>query len=122
MTGCCGCKALYYNSIKSQSIAEQFVVETNCGLYEPTKHIFTTDAKGKVSSFKSYVAVTDSSFTLPVSDKDKAAFQKMDSIYQTWSSPTKRKIVITEIKGFKEGGKTHFPVGIEMSKALKYGM
>src|SRR5688572_14037628 len=57
ISGCCGCKALYYNVNNNRVLTEQFVVETACGLYEPTKHIFTTDGKGKVLSFKSFVAV-----------------------------------------------------------------
>jgi hypothetical protein len=119
MAGCCGCKALYFNSYKRGLITEQFVVETSFGIFEPTKHIFTTKG-GKVDSFNSFVAVIDSSYTLPVSGQDKVIFQKLDSVYQTWSYP-KRAIVFTKITGFKKAERTHFPVGIKMPNALKYG-
>lgn len=65
MVGCCGCKAILYNVFKNNSISEQFVTETNCGLYEPTEHLFTSDTKGRVTNIRSLVAVTDSSFSFP---------------------------------------------------------
>lgn len=117
MAGCCGCKAILYNVMKDNKILEQFVVETNCGLYEPTKHLFTLDTKGRITSRKSFVAVTDSSFTVPATDIDKKAFLKLDSIYQDWTSVNKRHIVFANITGFKEGRQTHMPLGLKMVKA-----
>lgn len=119
MVGCCGCKSLYYNVYQGNLLTEQFVVETNCGLFEPTKHVFSTDAKYKVTSYKSFIAVTDNGFTVPLTELDKEAFRKLDSIYKTWTSVTPRQIVFTDIKGFMEGGKTHMPLGIKMSTRLR---
>ena len=113
MSGCCGCKALLYNAYRNSQLAEQFVVETSCGLYEPTKHFFTVDSKGKVKSYKSLIAVTNNSFTLPVSELDKRAFEQIDSIYKVWTGTNKRQIMFTKISGFREGDKIHMPLGIE---------
>lgn len=101
MTGCCGCKAILYNVIRDTRIIEQFVVETKCVLYEPTKHLFTLDKKGRVLKMKSFVAVTDSSFTLPATDVDKKIFLRLDSIYKDWTSINKRQIKFADITGFK---------------------
>ena len=117
MEGCCGCKAILYNVIRDNKILEQFVVETNCSIYEPTKHLFTLDTKGRITSRKSFVAVTDSSFTLPASEIDKKALLKLDSIFQNWTSVNKRHIVFAKITGFKESGQTHMPLGLKMPKA-----
>jgi hypothetical protein len=116
MTGCCGCKAMLYNVIRDNRIIEQFVVETKCVLYEPTKHLFTLDKKGRVLKMKSFVAVTDSSFTLPATDVDKKIFLKLDSIYKDWTSINKRQIKFADITGFKEYGQTHMPLGVKIVK------
>ena len=109
MAGCCGCKAILYNVIRNNKIAEQFVMETNCGLYEPTKHLFTLDTKGRATHIKSFIAVTDGSFTLPLSEIDRRALITLDSIYADWKSVNKRQIVFADITGFKEGEKTLCP-------------
>lgn len=119
MAGCCGCKAILYNVIRDGKIAEQFVMETNCGLYEPTKHLFTADTKGRIISVKSFVAVTDSSFTLPATEVDKAAFLKLDSIYKDWKSVSKRRVVFADITGFREDGVIHMPLGVKITAASK---
>jgi hypothetical protein len=116
MTGCCGCKAILYNVIRDTRIIEQFVVETKCVLYEPTKHLFTLDKKGRVLKMKSFVAVTDSSFTLPATDVDKKIFLRLDSIYKDWTSINKRQIKFADITGFKENGQTHMPLGVKIVK------
>jgi hypothetical protein len=115
MAGCCGCKAIFYNVTRNNKIAEQFVVETNCGLYEPTKHLFTTDIKGEVTNIKSLIAVTDSSFTFPLTEIDKNALFKLDSIYTDWRSVNKRQIVFADITGYKQGEKTHMPLGVKVT-------
>ena len=117
MAGCCGCKAILYNVLRSDKIVEQFVVETNCGLYVPTKHFFTLDKKGRVTSLKSLIAVTDSSFTLRLSEIDRSALIKLDSIYADWKSVNKRQIVFEAITGFKEAEKTHMPLGVKIIAA-----
>lgn len=119
MAGCCGCKSILYNVIRDKKITEQFVLETNCGLYEPTKHLFTMDNKGRIISMKSFVAVTDSSFTLPATEIDKSAFLKLDSIYKDWRSVNKRQIVFADITGFKEGGQVHLPLGVKIATTSK---
>jgi hypothetical protein len=119
MAGCCGCQAILYNVIRDGKIAEQFVVETSCGLYEPTKHLFTVDTKGRITGMKSFVAVTDSSFTLPVTEIDKTAFLKLDSIFKYSGSVNKRQIVFADITGFKEGGLIHMPLGVKFAAASK---
>ena len=116
MAGCCGCKAILYNVLRSNKILEQFVVETNCGLYEPTKHFFTLDTKGRVTKIKSLLAVTDSSFTFPLTEIDKDALIKLDSIYANWQSVNKRQIVFSDITGFREGEKTGIPLGVKAVK------
>ena len=122
MVGCCGCKALYYNVYRNRLVTEQFVVETACESYQPTKHFFKTDSKGNVVSVKSFVAVTDNSFSIPVTETDRNAFKKLDSIYGTWTNGRNRTIVFRDITGFKDGDKTHFPVGLKMPKGVRYGM
>jgi hypothetical protein len=117
MAGCCGCRAILYNVMRNGKIAEQFVVETNCSLYEPTKHLFTVDTKGRITSVRSLVAVTDSSFTLPATEIDKAAFLRLDSIYKGPESVNKRRIVFADITGFKEGGQIHMPLGVKIAKS-----
>ena len=116
MTGCCGCKAILYNVIRDNRIIEQFVVETNCGLYKPTKHLFTLDKKGRIIKMKSLVAVTDSSFTVPTTDIDKRIFIRLDSIYKDWTSINKRQINFADITGFRENGQTHMPLGVKIAK------
>lgn len=118
MAGCCGCKALFYNVYKNSLLSEQVVAEVRCGLFQPTKHVFTTNLKGKVIAYKSFVAVTDSSFTLPVTELDKAAFAHLDSLNRDWAKATPGVIVFSAIKGFKEGGKPHMPLNITLSKNL----
>ncbi|GAB2677716.1 hypothetical protein GCM10027036_34250 [Flavihumibacter cheonanensis] len=116
MSGCCGCKAILYNVIRDSRIIEQFVVETYCGIFNPTKHLFTLDRKGRVIKIKSFVAVTDSSFTLPTTDIDKKAFLKLDSIYKEWIGLNKRQIKFADITGFRENGQTHMPLGVKLAK------
>jgi hypothetical protein len=117
MSGCCGCEALYYNAYRDNILTEQFVVELRCELYKPTKHIFTYDKKGRVSSHKTFVAVFDSSYQYKLTDIDKSAFSKLDSIYATWSGPILRQIKFKQITGFKEDIGTHFPVEIRLPKS-----
>ncbi len=93
------------------------MAETNCGLYEPTKHFFTLDTKGRVKNIKSLVAVTDSSFTFPLTEIDREALIKLDSIYANWQSVNKRQIVFAEITGFREGEKMHMPLGVKIETA-----
>jgi hypothetical protein len=114
MAGCCGCKAILYNVTRDKKLAEQFVMETNCGLYEPSKHLFTFNTKGKLTDIKSLIAVTDNSFTYPLTDIDRKALIKLDSIYADWHSVNKRQIVFANIKGFKEGANTHMPLGVKV--------
>ncbi|MFD2528042.1 hypothetical protein ACFSQD_19630 [Flavihumibacter stibioxidans] len=116
LTGCCGCNAILYNVIRDNRIIEQFVVETKCVLFEPTKHLFTLDKKGRVLKMKSFVAVTDSSFTLPATDVDKKIFLRLDSIYKDWTSINKRQIKFADLTGFKENGQTHMPLGVKIAK------
>jgi hypothetical protein len=72
------------------------------------------DTKGGITSMKSFVAVTDSSFTLPATDIDKMAFLKLDSIYKDWRSVNKRQLIFADITGFKEGGLIHMPLGVKI--------
>lgn len=117
MAGCCGCKTIFYNVFRSNKHLEQFVMETNCGLYEPTKHLFTLDTKGRVIKIRSLLAVTDSSFTFSLTEIDKDALIRLDSIYANWQSVNKRQIVFADITGFREGEKTHIPLGVKAVKA-----
>jgi len=116
LSGCCGCKAYYYNFYENKKITEQFVVETNCGLYEPTKHIFKTDKNGHILSYQSYTAVTNDSFTIAVTSNEKFIFKNLDSIYQTNNEYHHREINFSKITGFKMGGAVHFPLGIKLPK------
>jgi hypothetical protein len=118
MAGCCGCKAILYNIIRSNKISEQFVTETHCVLYEPTKHLFTLDTKGRVTNIKSLVAVTDSSFTYPLTEIDREALIKLDSIYLNWQSVNKGQMVFADVTGFREGEKTHMPLDVKVKAAL----
>ena len=110
---CCGCKIVIANQFIGKFIKEQFVFETKCGLFNPTKHYFETDVKGNVTSIVSYVITTDNDYEIPTSDTDKKIFIVLDSIYQSNRSANKREISYLEIKGFKKGEKVHFPVDIQ---------
>ena len=116
MLGCCGCEALYFNAYRDNILTDQFVVELKCGLYKPTKHIFTYDTKGRVSSYKTFVAVFDSSYQYKLTDIDESAFSKLDSIYATWTGPALRQIKFKEITGFKEDIGAHMAVEIKLPK------
>ncbi len=118
MAGCCGCKAIFYNVTRDKKLTEQFVMETKCGLYEPTKHLFTFNTKGKLTDIKSLIVVTDNSFTFPLTEIDRKAFIKLDSIYADWQIVNKRQIVFANIKGFKEGENTHMPLGVKVPSVM----
>jgi hypothetical protein len=75
------------------------------------------DTEGNVSNVKSLVAVNDSSFTLSITETDRRAFIQLDSIYKDWRSVNKRPIVFSKIKGYREGEKTHMPLGIKVPAA-----
>jgi hypothetical protein len=119
MVDCCGCKALLVNFTHNKALVEQFVVETGCGLYAPTKHYFRTNSKGKIVESRSFVAVTDESFTIAANEVDKDVFRQLDSIYSGWQSGRKRKIVFAEIRGFKEGSNIHTPLGVKVNSLSK---
>ena len=114
VAGCCGCKAILYNVYRDKKLTEQFVVETSCGQYQPTKNIFTTDAKGNIVGFKSFVAVTDETFTIASTELDQNVFVALDSIYKNWTAANKRQIVFRNIKGFKEGHQAHMPLDVKI--------
>lgn len=116
MAGCCGCKAILYNVYRDKRLVEQFVVETSCGLYQPTKNIFSFDIKGNIVGYKSYVAVTDDSFTIASTELDQKAFVTLDSIYKDWTAVNKRQIVFSDIRGFKEGQQVHMPLGVKIKR------
>ncbi len=117
ISGCCGCEALYYNVYHNKILTEQFIVELRCALYKPTKSIFSYDTNGNITSFKSLVAVFDSSYKYELTDVDRAAFIRLDSIYATWSGPTLREIIFKSITGFREESGTHPPREIKMPKS-----
>ena len=119
ISGCCGCRALYYNVYQDKLLIEQFVVETDCELYVPTKHFFKYNTRHEVINYQSYVAVTDTSYQILATQTDKEAFSKLDSIYNTWKRSGSRKITFGEITGFKNGPKTHFPFNIKQPKNSK---
>ena len=104
--GCCGCIAMYYDLYLNDRISEQFVIETNCNLYMPTKHVFNTDSKGKITTVSSYVAVMDETFEVPVTKSDLLTLGKLDSVYrlQPYRGDT---IYLSEITGFKKYSKYH---------------
>jgi hypothetical protein len=119
MVGCCGCKALLVNFTNNKALVEQFVVETGCGLYAPTKQYFTTSTKGKIVESRSFVAVMDESFTIAANEVDKVVLRQLDSIYSGWQSGRKRGIVFAEIRGFKEGSRIHSPLGVKVKSSSK---
>ncbi|HYG15375.1 MAG TPA: hypothetical protein VEC12_06435 [Bacteroidia bacterium] len=100
--GCCGCRAYYYNVYEGKRWTEQFVVETFCGIDNPTKHYLIYDSSGKHVGTESYIVVFDSSFIIPASDLDRMLFTKLDAIYKSWNDNSKRDVDFTKIKGFKK--------------------
>ncbi|HEX2534508.1 MAG TPA: hypothetical protein VHK69_12270 [Chitinophagaceae bacterium] len=119
MVSCCGCRSLYGNRYAGNRIEAQYVAEISCGLYSLTRHRFRTDAKGRVTGFQSWVAVTDSSFTVPVTESERQLFLRLDSVYRNWPlSGQKRPLDFAAVSGFREGPGTHFPVGVQMARGV----
>lgn len=99
ISGCCGCKTIYYNIYAGNRIDEQFVNEYVCGFGEPTKYKFNYNNSGQLSSVTPLIAVFDSTFANPVTVKEKQLFASIDSILKTINSKEKR--LYSSITGFR---------------------
>lgn len=71
VSGCCGCKAYYYNVYEGKKRTEQFIIESFCGGWQPTKYIFKYGSDGELVNKYLYIAVYDSSYTIPLSASDR---------------------------------------------------
>jgi hypothetical protein len=84
VSGCCGCRGIIINVLKNvpeahrSLLQSQFLIESFCGM-PPTKHIFKYDANLELVETEQLIGVTDSSFTIPVTEIDRLALQKADS-------------------------------------------
>lgn len=99
-SGCCGCMAYYYNVYEGKRLTEQFIVETFCNGWVPTKLFFIYNEKGKIIETKTYVAVYDSSFSIPLSASDKLILPKLDDYYKAHKRAGDIEINVLNIKGF----------------------
>jgi len=111
-SGCCGCYAFYVNFLEESSLKGQFVMGINC-MKIPTKHQFTSDAKGHLEIASSFIAVTDGSHEFGLNAMEKEAFQVLDSVYRNDRRfRPENSFSFSEITGFRVANQseTHFAV------------
>lgn len=102
MRGCCGCYAYYVNTTKEQQLKEQFIAELNCDMNSTTKYFFENNALGEPIIKDSLVAVTDDSFTIPISQEEVKIFQQLDSIYnQDDRYESSKEMKFSAFKGYR---------------------
>ncbi len=101
-SGCCGCMAYYYNVYEGKRLTEQFIVESFCGGWEPTKYFLDYDSSGKLENTNCYLAVYDSTFTIPLSAADKLILPKLNDYYKAHKHVGDIEIDVLKITGFKK--------------------
>lgn len=101
-SGCCGCLAYYYNVYEGKKRTEQFIIESVCGGWQPTKYFFEYGSNGKLSNTYRYIAVYDSTYTVPLSASDRLILPKLDAYYKEHKREGDIEIDVLNIKGFKK--------------------
>jgi hypothetical protein len=111
-----GCRVLYFNTYRDGNLVEQVDVEFICNLFRPAKFIFKYDKDGKVISCKKLMGVKDNAYTYKLTEADKSAFLKLDSISNKWVN---KNVTLADIKGFIENKEAEpygfIPIGIKLS-------
>lgn len=93
---CCGCSASYYNIYEKKRLLEQVVFNYNCPPSNlPTKFVYKYQ-KGKIISAQQYVAVRDSTYTMPVTEQEKQIHSSLAAV------DTSKALPLSEVKGFRK--------------------
>lgn len=108
---CCGCGGYYFNIYEKAKLKEQFVCETQCSFDEPTKNVFRFKKNGRFDHMEQYIAVFDSSYTIPLTSTEKKVMLQLDSLLKENNKPARqlRNIQFYKITGYRKAKKEEHP-------------
>ena len=101
IAGCCGCESVYSSIVNRRKIQEQLVYEYACRNGLPTKFVFHYDSNDNLFSFDTLVAVTDDTYSFPLTPLERQIVAKMDSIGMLRQEYAKNVLQLKNIRGFR---------------------
>jgi len=102
LDGCCGCSGVLVNTFQADKLQSQLFIESNegCPFYK-TKYNFYYSSTGSLIRVDTLIAVTDSSFTYPLTNIDNITLAKVDSFIAR-QNPSLYRIRKIDIKGYRD--------------------
>lgn len=101
IAGCCGCESVYYNLISHKIIREQ-LYEYACHNGQPTKFVFNYDSNSRLVSLDTLLAVSDDSFTHPLTNFEISVLNQMDSIANMRPEYSRNTWFLRDVTGFRK--------------------